>query len=66
MYERWFSKEELQHLPFAVQKEALADIWSGLVAEANSLLKHNIDVSDPRARGSGDALDVTHGAGYSR
>ena len=50
MYERWFSKEELQQLPFAVQKEALADIWSGLVAEANSLLKHNIDVSDPRAR----------------
>ncbi len=47
MNERWFSKEELQHLPFAVQKEALADIWSGLVAEANSLLKHNIDVSIP-------------------
>lgn len=65
MYERWFSKEELQQLPFAVEKEALADIWSGLVAEANSLLKHNIDVSDP-VRGSGDALDVTPGAGYSR
>ena len=29
MYDRWFSKEELQQLPFAVQKDALAAIWSG-------------------------------------
>jgi hypothetical protein len=49
MYDRWFSKEELQQLPFAVQKDALAAIWSGLVAEANTLLKQHIPVTDPRA-----------------
>lgn len=36
MYDRWFSKEELQQLPFAVEKEALADIWSGLVRRLNT------------------------------
>lgn len=50
MYDRWFSKEELQQLPFAVHKDALVEIWSGLVAEASTLLKHSVDVSDPRAR----------------
>ncbi|WP_075180689.1 MerR family transcriptional regulator [Pantoea sp. 1.19] len=50
MYDRWFSKEELQQLPFALNKEALADIWSGLVAEANALLEQRIPVTDPRAR----------------
>jgi len=50
MYDRWFSKEELQQLPFAVHKDALGEIWSGLVAEASTLLKHSVDVSDPRAR----------------
>jgi hypothetical protein len=49
MYDRWFSKEELQQLPFAVQKDALAAIWSGLVAEANALLEHHIPVTDARA-----------------
>ena len=50
MYDRWFSKEELQQLPFAVQKDALAAIWSGLVAEANALLEHHIPVTDERAK----------------
>ena len=49
MYDRWFSKEELQQLPFAVQKDALAAVWSGLVTEANTLLEQHIPVSDPRA-----------------
>ena len=49
MYDRWFSKEELQQLPFAVQKDALAAIWSGLVAEANTLLEHHIPATDARA-----------------
>jgi DNA-binding transcriptional MerR regulator len=49
MYDRWFSKEELQQLPFAVQKDALAAIWSGLVTEANTLLEQHIPVTDPRA-----------------
>ena len=42
MYDRWFSKEELQQLPFAVQKDALAAVWSGLVTEANTLLEQHI------------------------
>ncbi|MHA6671756.1 MerR family transcriptional regulator [Enterobacter mori] len=49
MYDRWFSKEELQQLPFAVQKDALAAIWSGLVAEASALLEQRIPVTDARA-----------------
>ena len=50
MYDRWFSKEELQQLPFAVQKDVLSAIWSGLVAEANALLEHHIPVTDERAK----------------
>ncbi|MGL4202061.1 MAG: MerR family transcriptional regulator, partial [Enterobacter roggenkampii] len=50
MYDRWFSKEELQQLPFAMQKDALSAIWSGLVAEANALLEHHIPVTDERAK----------------
>ena len=49
MYDRWFSKEELQQLPFAVQKDALAAIWSGLVAEAKTLLEQHISATDARA-----------------
>ncbi|WP_171846521.1 MerR family transcriptional regulator [Enterobacter hormaechei] len=49
MYDRWFSKEELQQLPFAVEKEALADIWSGLVREVKHLLEQNVSVTDARA-----------------
>ena len=49
MYDRWFSKEELQQLPFAVEKEALADIWSGLVTEVKHLLDQIVSVTDARA-----------------
>ena len=49
MYDRWFSKEELQQLPFAVEKEALADIWSGLVTEVKHSLEQNVSVTDARA-----------------
>lgn len=49
MYDRWFSKEELQTLPFAVQGDALAGIWAGLVAEAQALLDSGAEVADPRA-----------------
>ncbi|WP_368745317.1 MerR family transcriptional regulator [Enterobacter hormaechei] len=49
MYDRWFSKEELQQLPFAVEKEALADIWAGLVTEVKYLLEQNVSVTDARA-----------------
>jgi len=50
MYDRWFSKEELQQLPFAMHKEALAEIWAGLVVEGKTLLENNVEVSDPRAQ----------------
>jgi len=49
MYDRWFSKEELQALPFAQQSDALAGIWAGLVAEVQNLLAEQVDVADPRA-----------------
>ncbi|HCJ7667119.1 TPA: MerR family transcriptional regulator [Enterobacter hormaechei subsp. xiangfangensis] len=49
MYDRWFSKEELQQLPFAVEKEALADMWAGLVTEVKHLLEQNVSVTDARA-----------------
>jgi len=49
MYDRWFSHEELQQLPFAAQKEQLAEIWTVLVEEANALLKQHVEVADPRA-----------------
>ena len=49
MYDRWFSKEELQQLPFAAQKAELAVIWSGLVNEAQMLLEQHVSVTDPRA-----------------
>ncbi|MEA1202877.1 MerR family transcriptional regulator [Enterobacter hormaechei] len=49
MYDRWFSKEELQQLSFAVEKEALADIWAGLVTEVKHLLEQNVSVTDARA-----------------
>lgn len=50
MYDRWFSKEELQQLPFAMHKEALAEIWAALVVEVKTLLENNVEVSDPRAQ----------------
>lgn len=49
MYDRWFSYEELQQLPFAAQKEPLAEIWVAMVAEANALLEQHVEVADPRA-----------------
>ncbi len=49
MYDRWFSKEELQELPFVQQGDALAIIWAGLVAEARNLIDNQVDVADPRA-----------------
>jgi DNA-binding transcriptional MerR regulator len=63
MYDRWFSKEELQQLPFAVQKDALAAIWSGLVAEANAA-GATYTRYGRAGDGSGDALDGAPGAGH--
>ncbi len=66
MYDRWFSKEELQQLPFAVEKEALADIWSGLVREVKHLLEQNVSVTDARATDLASRWMERLGAGYRR
>jgi len=49
MYDRWFSKEELEQLPFALQREPLAEVWSGLVAEVNALMAQHVAADDTRA-----------------
>jgi hypothetical protein len=61
MYDRWFSKEELQQLPFAVRMR-----WrlsgQGWLQRPTLLEQH---MPDGRAGdGSGDALDGAPGAGY--
>lgn len=49
MYDRWFTKEELAQLLFALQREPLAEIWSGLLAEVNALIAQRIAVDNTRA-----------------
>ena len=36
MYDHWFTKEELQQLPFIAKKEPQASIWAALVQEAGA------------------------------
>ena len=49
MYDRWFTKEELQQLPFATEGERLASIWAALVAEAQTLIAQSVAESDSKA-----------------
>ena len=49
MYDHWFTKEELQQLPFIAKKEPQASIWAALVQEAQTLMSQQIDVADPQA-----------------
>ncbi|MEE3663285.1 MerR family transcriptional regulator [Brenneria sp. g21c3] len=49
MYDRWFSKEELQQLPFVSQSERLSSLWAALVMEAQTLMSQKVDEADPRA-----------------
>lgn len=49
MFNRWFTKEELQQLPFASQSEKNASIWAALVQEAQTLISQNTCEADPRA-----------------
>jgi DNA-binding transcriptional MerR regulator len=46
MYDRWFSKEELQQLPFAVQKDALAASGQGWLQRQKRCWQH---ADGPRA-----------------
>ena len=49
MYDRWFTQEELEQLPFALQREPLAEVWNGLLAEVNALMAQHITADDTRA-----------------
>lgn len=49
MYDRWFTKEELQQLPFAAEGERLASIWAALVAEAQTLIAQKVAETDTKA-----------------
>ena len=49
MYDHWFTKEELQQLPFIAKKEPQASIWAALVQEAQTLMSQQIDDADPQA-----------------
>lgn len=49
MYDRWFSPQELQGLPFAEQDEQRNQIWLALVAEVRELIGEGCPEDDPRA-----------------
>jgi DNA-binding transcriptional MerR regulator len=49
MYEKYFSKEELQQLPIYQNKDAEAD-WQQLVAQANGLMAASVPVHDEAAK----------------
>ncbi|ROP61843.1 DNA-binding transcriptional MerR regulator [Enterobacter sp. BIGb0383] len=49
MYDRWFTKEELEQLPFALQREPLAEVWNGLLTEVNTLMAQRVAADDIRA-----------------
>jgi DNA-binding transcriptional MerR regulator len=49
MYDRWFSAQELQELPFATYDEQRNKIWQDMVDEAHHLMQKKCPVNDPRA-----------------
>jgi len=49
MYDRWFTKEELQQLPFAAEGEQLASLWAALVTEAQTLMAQKVVETDANA-----------------
>lgn len=49
MYDHWFTKEELEQLPFTTRKEPLASIWASLVQEVQTLMSQQVSVADPKA-----------------
>ncbi|MCZ3382019.1 MerR family transcriptional regulator [Kosakonia sp. SOY2] len=49
MYDRWFSPQELQELPFASRDEARERFWAQMVSEVQTLLAQKCPVDDPRA-----------------
>ena len=49
MYDRWFSQQELQVLPFAEQDAQRNQIWLKLVGEAQQLMGERCPADEPRA-----------------
>lgn len=49
MYDRWFSAQELQELPFATYDEQRSKVWQDMVDEAHHLMQKQCPVNDPRA-----------------
>jgi DNA-binding transcriptional MerR regulator len=49
MYDRWFSAQELQVLPFAEQDEQRNQVWLALVTEVQALLDTHCPPSSPPA-----------------
>ncbi|HIG8796324.1 TPA: MerR family transcriptional regulator [Raoultella terrigena] len=49
MYDRWFSPQELQTLPFAEQDEQRNQIWQALVMEAQRLMQEGCPPDSPSA-----------------
>ena len=49
MYDRWFTKDELQQLPFAAEGERLASLWAALVTEAQTLMAQKVVETDANA-----------------
>lgn len=49
MYDRWFSAQELQELPFAAHDEQRDALWLGLVDEVKGLITQQCPVDDSRA-----------------
>ncbi|WP_437890789.1 MerR family transcriptional regulator [Phytobacter sp. V91] len=49
MYDRWFSAQELQELPFASHDSARDNLWQDLVAQAKTLMAQNCPETDNRA-----------------
>ncbi len=49
MYDRWFSEEELQELPFAAHDESRNKVWADMVDEVHRLMKARCPVDAPQA-----------------
>ena len=49
MYDRWFSQQELQVLPFAEQDEQRNQTWLELVSEAQQLMRQRCPADAPQA-----------------
>lgn len=49
MYDRWFTPQELDELPFAARDEARDRVWAMLVAEAETLMANSVAPDDAQA-----------------